>query len=59
VLRAPDVRSVLVELGYPSDPSDLKLRMSDSWRERTADSIAKAIDTCFSTHLADDRDRAD
>jgi N-acetylmuramoyl-L-alanine amidase len=29
--------------------------MSDSWRDRTADSIAKAIDTYFSTHLADDR----
>jgi N-acetylmuramoyl-L-alanine amidase len=55
VLRAPDVPSVLVELGYLSDPSDLKLLMSDSWRDRTADSIAKAIDTYFSTHLADDR----
>jgi len=52
VLRAPDVPSALVELGYLSDPSDLKLLMTDSWRDRTADSIAKAVDTYFSTHLA-------
>ena len=59
VLRAPDVPSVLVELGYLSDPSDLKLLMTDSWRDRTADSIAKAIDTYFSTHLAGHRAGAD
>jgi N-acetylmuramoyl-L-alanine amidase len=59
VLRAPDVPSVLVELGYLSDPSDLKLLTTDSWRDRTADSIAKAIDTYFSTHLAGDRAGAD
>jgi N-acetylmuramoyl-L-alanine amidase len=59
VLRAPDVPSVLVELGYLSDPSDLKLLTNDSWRDRTADSIAKAIDTYFSAHLAGDRAGAD
>jgi N-acetylmuramoyl-L-alanine amidase len=59
VLRAPDVPSVLVELGYLSDPSDLKLLTTDSWRDRTADSIAKAIHTYFSTHLAGDRAGAD
>jgi N-acetylmuramoyl-L-alanine amidase len=59
VLRAPDVPSVLVELGYLSDPSDLKLLTTDSWRDRTADSIAKAIDTYFSTHLAGHRAGAD
>ncbi|MGH6672291.1 MAG: N-acetylmuramoyl-L-alanine amidase [Xanthobacteraceae bacterium] len=52
VLRDPDVPSVLVELGYVSDPQDLKLLMSDAWRDRTAASIAKAIDTYFSTHMA-------
>lgn len=59
VLRAPDVPSVLVELGYLSDPSDLKLLMNDSWRDRTADAIAKAIDTYFSTHLPGERAGAD
>jgi N-acetylmuramoyl-L-alanine amidase len=52
VLRAPDVPSVLVELGYVSDHEDLKALMSDSWRDRTADTIAKAIDSYLSTHLA-------
>jgi N-acetylmuramoyl-L-alanine amidase len=52
VLTAPDVPSVLVELGYVSDREDLKALMSDAWRDRTADSIAKAIDTYFSTHVA-------
>jgi N-acetylmuramoyl-L-alanine amidase len=52
VLRDPDVPSVLVELGYVSDPQDLKSLMSDAWRDRTAASIAQAIDTYFSTHVA-------
>jgi N-acetylmuramoyl-L-alanine amidase len=52
VLTAPDVPSVLVELGYVSDREDLKSLMSDAWRDRTADSIAKAIDTYLSTHVA-------
>ena len=52
VLRAPDVPSVLVELGYVSNKEDLQSLSSDSWRERTADSMASAIDGYFSTHLA-------
>jgi N-acetylmuramoyl-L-alanine amidase len=52
VLTAPDVPSVLVELGYVSDREDLKSLMSDAWRDHTADSIAKAIDTYFSSHVA-------
>lgn len=52
VLKAPDVPSVLVELGYVSNREDLKSLMSDAWRDRTADSIAKAIDTYLSTHVA-------
>jgi N-acetylmuramoyl-L-alanine amidase len=52
VLRAPDVPSVLVELGYVSNREDLRSLMSDAWRDRTADSIAKAIDTYLSAHIA-------
>jgi N-acetylmuramoyl-L-alanine amidase len=52
VLKAPDVPSVLVELGYVSNRDDLRSLMSDAWRDRTADSIAKAIDTYLSTHIA-------
>jgi N-acetylmuramoyl-L-alanine amidase len=50
VLRAPDVPSVLVELGYVSNKQDLQSLLSDSWRDHTADSIAQAIDGFFSGH---------
>jgi N-acetylmuramoyl-L-alanine amidase len=43
VLKAPDVPSVLVELGYLSNPEDEELLRSSDWREKAADSIAKAI----------------
>jgi N-acetylmuramoyl-L-alanine amidase len=52
VLRAPDVPSVLVELGYVSNKQDLQSLLSDNWRNRTADSIAQAIDTYFSARVA-------
>lgn len=52
VLRAPDVPSVLVELGYVSNKEDLQSLLSDSWRDHTADAMASAIDGYFSDHLA-------
>ena len=52
VLRAPDVPSVLLELGYVSNKDDLKQLMSGAWRNRTTGSIVKAVDTFFSTRLA-------
>jgi N-acetylmuramoyl-L-alanine amidase len=58
VLRAPDVPSVLVELGYVSNRQDLQSLLSDNWRNRTADSIAQAIDIYFSAHLAGARSGA-
>ena len=41
VLKAPDVPSVLVELGYVSNRGDLKSLTSEAWRNRTAASIAQ------------------
>jgi N-acetylmuramoyl-L-alanine amidase len=52
VLKAPDVPSVLLELGYVSSAADLKLLTSRAWQTRTASSIVQAIDTFFSTRLA-------
>ena len=37
VLTAPDVPSVLVELGYVTSRQDLKLMTSESWRARATD----------------------
>jgi N-acetylmuramoyl-L-alanine amidase len=52
VLKAPDVPSVLIELGYVSNGQDLKELVSDSWRQRAGDSIVHAIDTFFTTRVA-------
>ena len=52
VLRAPDVPSVLVELGYVSNKEDLQSLSSDGWRDRTAKSMAAAIDGYFATYYA-------
>jgi len=59
VLRAPDVPSVLIELGYVSNRQDLQLLLSETWRNRTADTIAQAIDTYFTAHGGADRAGAD
>jgi N-acetylmuramoyl-L-alanine amidase len=52
VLKAPDIPSVLIELGYVSNRQDIKSLTSADWREHTADSIAQAIDRFFITRLA-------
>jgi N-acetylmuramoyl-L-alanine amidase len=52
VLRAPDVPSVLVELGYVSNRGDLKSLTSRAWQHRTAGAIARAVDTFFGTRVA-------
>jgi len=52
VLKAPDVPSVLIELGYVSNKQDLKLMTSDAWRTRTSEAVALAVNTFFSTRLA-------
>jgi N-acetylmuramoyl-L-alanine amidase len=52
VLRAPDVPSVLVELGYVSNREDLHSLLSGNWRNRTADTVAQAIDGYFGTRMA-------
>jgi N-acetylmuramoyl-L-alanine amidase len=51
VLKAPDVPSVLVELGYMSTPSDLKHLVSSEWRERTAKAMAAAVEEFFARRL--------
>lgn len=43
VLRAPDVPSVLLELGYLSNPDDEKLLRDPDWRAKAVSSISSAI----------------
>jgi N-acetylmuramoyl-L-alanine amidase len=52
VLKAPDVPSVLVELGYVSNKGDLEHLTSDSWRSHTAGAMAQAIDSFLTKRLA-------
>jgi N-acetylmuramoyl-L-alanine amidase len=52
VLKAPDVPSVLVELGYVSNRQDMKSLTSDAWRGRAADALVQAVDNFFTTRLA-------
>ena len=43
VLRAPDVPSVLLELGYLSNVEDEALLRSPEWRQQAAEVLARAI----------------
>ncbi|MGI8724315.1 MAG: N-acetylmuramoyl-L-alanine amidase [Methyloceanibacter sp.] len=52
VLKAPDVPSVLLELGFLSNADDEKRLTSDAWQNSTADAIVAAIDTYFAKRLA-------
>jgi len=52
VLKAPDVPSVLIELGYVSSKDDLKQLTSTAWQAKTAGAIGKAVDNFFSTRFA-------
>ena len=43
VLKAPDVPSVLVELGYLSNPKDEEQLRNPDWRGKAAESISNAV----------------
>jgi N-acetylmuramoyl-L-alanine amidase len=52
VLKNPDVPSVLVEIGYVSNKSDLEHLVSESWRSKAVGSIAQAVDAFMGKRLA-------
>ena len=52
VLRQADTPSVLVELGYMSNPEDEKLLNSAAWQRRVAAAIGAAVDSYFSKRTA-------
>jgi len=52
VLKAPDVPSVLVEIGYVSNKGDLEHLVSEGWRSKAVGSMAQAIDTFLAKRLA-------
>jgi N-acetylmuramoyl-L-alanine amidase len=46
-LKAPDVPSILMELGYLSSVEDEKKLKSPEWRKAMADAMVVAIDKHF------------
>ena len=55
VLTAPDVPSVLVELGFLSNREDEKLLTDAAWRKDTAAAIARAVMDFFGEKVAEPR----
>lgn len=47
VLKAPDIPSVLIELGFLSNPTDERLLRDPAHRQRLARGIARAVDSYF------------
>jgi len=47
VLKAPDVPSVLIELGYLTNADDERVMVTQAWRTHVAQAIAASIDAHF------------
>lgn len=52
VLKAPDVPSVLVELGFLSSRRDEAQLKSEAWRAKVAAAMARAVDKYFAKEVA-------
>ena len=52
VLKAPDVPSILLELGFLSSRRDEAKLRSKAWRKKMAGAVKKAVDRYFKTRLA-------
>lgn len=52
VLKAPDVPSVLLELGYMTNASDARRLQSASWRLKISRVISRAVDAYFAKRTA-------
>jgi len=53
VLQAPDVPSVLVELGFLSNADDMANLLQGEWQDRTATALARGISTYFDSLVAE------
>lgn len=47
VLKAPDIPSVLIEMGYLSNPKEERLLRQPAYQRKLADAIARAMDRYF------------
>ncbi|MBO6667476.1 N-acetylmuramoyl-L-alanine amidase [Parvibaculum sp.] len=53
VLKAPDVPSVLIELGFLTNPEDEKQLVSPAWRATMAKTLSRSVDRYFGDRLAE------
>lgn len=53
VLKAPDIPSVLVELGFLSNREDEKSLKSSKWRRNVANALTRAVDGYFGDRYAE------
>lgn len=54
VLQAPDVPSVLLELGFLSNADDMANLLQGEWQDRTADALARGISSYFDSMVPDE-----
>jgi N-acetylmuramoyl-L-alanine amidase len=47
VLQAPDVPSILVELGFLSNAADIANLQKSDWRDRAVDALARGVASYF------------
>lgn len=52
VLKSPDIPSILLELGFLTDPNDRANLFDPDWRRRMAESISRAINAWHKDELA-------
>ncbi len=52
VLRAPEIPSLLIELGYMTNPGDVRNMLSPRWRRQVAGRMADVIERFLKTRLA-------
>lgn len=54
VLKAHDIPSALIELGFLTNKEDEQFLMSAEWREKTTSALVAAVDRYFQNKLAND-----
>jgi N-acetylmuramoyl-L-alanine amidase len=47
VLQAPEIPSMLIELGFMSNAADIENLESQKWRDRVVDAITKGVEGYF------------
>jgi N-acetylmuramoyl-L-alanine amidase len=52
VLQAPEIPSMLIELGFMSNAADIKNLENQQWRDRVVDAISRGVEGYFAALAA-------